>query len=74
MENTEKNFAPAFIHAERISVENARCSFHGSKPDLTVLLAILVKDLITQGVKKDRVYRAVRVGVKKAKEEKRGKK
>ena len=76
MENTEKetSFNPTFIHAERISVDNAKCSLHGSEPDVMVLLAIIIKDLLTHGVKKDRIYTAVRTGVKFAKKEKRCKK
>ena len=74
MENKETSFEPTFIHAERISVDNARCSYHGSEPELMVLLAITIKDLITHGVKKHRVYKAVKLGIQKAKEEKRGEK
>lgn len=72
--NEKQSFPLTFIHAERISVDNAKCSYHGSELDLMVILTIIIKDLLTHGIKKDRIYTAVRLGVKKAKEEKRGKK
>ena len=76
MENKEKetSFTPTYIRGERISIDNAKCEYHGSGTDLMILLAIIIKDLLTHGIKKDRIYTAVRLGVKKAKEEKRGKK
>lgn len=76
MENNEKetSFTPTFIRGERISIDKAKCEYHGSEPDLMILLAIIIKDLLTHGIKKDRIYTAVRTGVKFAKKEKRGKK
>lgn len=75
MENNEKQpFPLTFIHGERISVDNARVSYHGSNVDLAVLLAIIIKDLVSGGLEKNLVYRAVHEGIKKAKKEKRGKK
>ena len=72
--NEKQSFPLTFIHAERKSVDSAKCSYHGSEPDLMVLLAIIIKDFLTHGIKKDRIYTAVRTGVKFAKKEKRGKK
>ncbi len=75
MENKEKQSFPlTYIRGERISIDNAKCEYHGSEPDLMILLAIIIKDLLTHGIKKDRIYTAVRTGVKFAKKEKRGKK
>lgn len=75
MENNEKKPVPlTFIHGERIDVDNARVSFHGNNVDLAVLLAIIIKDLVSNGLGKALIYRAVHEGIKTGKKEKRGKK
>lgn len=76
MDNNEKetSFNPTFIHSERMSVDNAKTTYHGTNIDLSILLAIIIKDLVSGGLEKHLVYRAVNVGLKAAKKEKRGKK